>query len=684
MNIVASTFEGEIEITVCRGSKKIERIVRPLRRIHGQPVVKYKRKLWIVRENQIDVTGPFLTDELPLPQQSPTQLAEKNVQYNFADMTQDELIQLDASERILVDAGPGTGKTHVACHRVAALIKRDIQPSRILIISFTRAAVFELRQRLKSTLENEADAFSVRLATIDSWAWSIQEGFSTTPIASGDYNKNINATLDKIHSEQSVRDYLQSTKHVIIDEAQDIVGPRAKLVLGLIDLLAPTCGITVFADPAQAIYGFSEEAKNIQHDAIFLLPQLVSKGFRQISLTEVHRTNSPKLLEIFTSVRSRVLKAGTPATTRARETRESIIQLADNQLGQAKELKLQTVDENTLVLMRRRVEVIDASSRNQDIPHRLRMSGFPARIPPWIAMLLWDYTGSRLGKTEFSSRWPIHLARPTVTIDPEAAWSLLVDYAGESSNAINVHKLREILARPAPPVPFTTPDYGDTGPILSTIHASKGREAEHVCLYLPEELQAETDLDTEEEVRIAFVGATRARRTLGVGQSSEEPASRTDGRVWRYTKTGKGKIQVEIGRQGDLNAVGIVGTKTFQNQTSAVEAQQYLANHPLLTGLRARKDETLDYGYALETNEGKRIGALSEQVSEDLKSIANFSRTWPPPSFLPYIRSIGLRTLAIRADDQCLEVLHEPWRSSGFMLAPMIVAWSPAQLGKKR
>jgi hypothetical protein len=366
------------------------------------------------------------------------------------------------------------------------------------------------------------------------------------------------------------------------------------------------------------------------------------------------------------------------------ETRKSIMQLADSQLGLAKELKLQTVDGNTLVLMRRRIEVLAASSYNQDVPHRLRMSGFPARIPPWIAMLLWDYTGSRLGKSEFSSRWQTRFARPTVTIDPEAAWSLLADYAGESITTINVHRLREILARPAPPVPFTTPDYGDTGPVLSTIHASKGREAEHVCLYLPEELQGETDLDTEEEVRIAFVGATRARRTLGVGQSSEVPSSRTDGRVWRYTKTGKGKIQVEIGRQGDINAVGLVGKITFDNTASAVEAQQYLASHPSLTGLRARKDETLNYGYALETNEGKRLCALSDQVSEDLKSIANFSKTWPPPSFLPHIRSIGLRTLAVRAEDPCLEAINEPWRSSGFMLAPMIVALSPAQLGKKR
>jgi hypothetical protein len=681
---VESTFEGQIEIIVCRGKREFYTIIRPLRIVQGHPAVKYRRKLWIVRENRIDIEGPFLTDPMPQPRQTPTQVAEPSLQYNFAEMTQDELIHFDPNERILVDAGPGTGKTHAACHRVAALISAGIPASRILIISFTRTAVHELRQRLKSTLESETLAFSIRLATIDSWAWSIQAGFTKAPLTLGDYSRNINAVLQNMRSDQSVQDYLQTTKHVIVDEAQDVVGPRAELLLGLIDLLPQSCGVTVFADPAQAIYGFAEEAKASNSGSVILLPQLVSKGFRQISLTQVHRTTSPNLLEIFTNVRSKVLRAGTPAKSRATDTRTRIIQLADTQLGPAKDLKLESLQDGTLVLMRKRIEVLAASSYNQNIPHRLRMSGFPARIPHWIATVLWDHKSSRLGKSEFLSLWQSRIDIAQTEIDAQSAWNLLHDFAGKTETAVDLVLLRELLARPAPPVPFTTPDYGDDGPILSTIHASKGRESEHVCLYLPAEIRGETDLDTEEEVRIAFVGATRARRTLGVGQSSEDPSSRTDGRVWRYTKTGKGKIQVEIGRQGDINAVGIVGTKVFKNQTGAVDAQQYLANHPFLRGLRARQDATLDYGYALETNEGKRIGALSEQVSEDLKSISNVSRTWPPPSFLPYIRSIGLRTLAIRADDPCLEVLHEPWRSSGFMLAPMIVALSPAQLGKKR
>ena len=38
-----------------------------------------------------------------------------------------------------------------------------------------------------------------------------------------------------------------------------------------------------------------------------------------------------------------------------------------------------------------------------------------------------------------------------------------------------------------------SPEYGDAGPIIGTIHASKGREAEEVSLYLPRKLMKTTN-----------------------------------------------------------------------------------------------------------------------------------------------------------------------------------------------
>lgn len=63
--------------------------------------------------------------------------------------------QTEAAEatdaRILVVAGPGTGKTHTLMARIAALIQGGTPPESILAVTFTRRAAAELRERLART-----------------------------------------------------------------------------------------------------------------------------------------------------------------------------------------------------------------------------------------------------------------------------------------------------------------------------------------------------------------------------------------------------------------------------------------------------------------------------------------------------------------------------------------------------
>src|SRR5262249_49486696 len=66
------------------------------------------------------------------------------------DESQRDAITAPATARLLVDAGPGTGKTAVACARVSWLAKTaGVPPSQIWLISFTRTAVQEIRSRLR-------------------------------------------------------------------------------------------------------------------------------------------------------------------------------------------------------------------------------------------------------------------------------------------------------------------------------------------------------------------------------------------------------------------------------------------------------------------------------------------------------------------------------------------------------
>ena len=53
---------------------------------------------------------------------------------------------------MVVDAGPGTGKTHTITERYVNLIKRNIRPSEILMVTFTINAAAEMRDRIREGL----------------------------------------------------------------------------------------------------------------------------------------------------------------------------------------------------------------------------------------------------------------------------------------------------------------------------------------------------------------------------------------------------------------------------------------------------------------------------------------------------------------------------------------------------
>lgn len=93
-----------------------------------------------------------------------------------ATAEQQEIAELPEDERVVVEAGPGTGKTFLACERIADLVARDVPASRILVLSFTRVAVAELRQRITERSAGAHWARAVDIATFDSFAGRFSGG----------------------------------------------------------------------------------------------------------------------------------------------------------------------------------------------------------------------------------------------------------------------------------------------------------------------------------------------------------------------------------------------------------------------------------------------------------------------------------------------------------------------------
>ena len=71
--------------------------------------------------------------------------------------TPQQLMAIEAmNNTILVSAAAGSGKTAVLVERIVQLIRGGAHLNRMLIVTFTKAAAAEMRQRLNRRLINEA------------------------------------------------------------------------------------------------------------------------------------------------------------------------------------------------------------------------------------------------------------------------------------------------------------------------------------------------------------------------------------------------------------------------------------------------------------------------------------------------------------------------------------------------
>ena len=108
---------------------------------------------------------------------------------------------------------------------------------------------------------------------------------------------------------------------------------------------------------------------------------------------------------------------------------------------------------------------------------------------PWLGWLLGEAVQAILGREDFDNLWESRAslcAAPFEGEQRDACWKLLHRLAaGSRPDTLDLVHMRDIIARARPPVELCYPELGLRGPILGTIHASKGREADEVVLVMP-------------------------------------------------------------------------------------------------------------------------------------------------------------------------------------------------------
>ena len=139
--------------------------------------------------------------------------------------------QLDAitltGNNILVSAGAGSGKTAVLSERVLNKVDNNIHLNELLILTFTKAAALEMKQRIRKKVKDNKEELNrlngAYITTFDSFALSVVKKYH--------YLKNISKDID-ITDESIVK---LAEQRIIDDLFEELYAKEDKAFLALID-----------------------------------------------------------------------------------------------------------------------------------------------------------------------------------------------------------------------------------------------------------------------------------------------------------------------------------------------------------------------------------------------------------------------------------------------------------------
>jgi DNA helicase-2/ATP-dependent DNA helicase PcrA len=673
---------ASVVVDVERGGTFITSIERPLHRIDGRPAVKYRRQLWLVEDGVVNLDrGPIdlnghgaapAPEVLPVDQHLP---AYDPVNVDDSDV-RERIIKAGPGAKLLVEAGPGTGKTEMAAMRLAELVSHHLAPNEVLVLSFSRSAVRTLTRRFAKIdcderVVEELRYLSVR--TFDSWAFRMLRALGHQPasLLSNSHDANIAMLVEAATGPDAerLRQHIGNRRHLIVDEFQDLPGVRGDLVLALLDLLAPPdsegVGFTILGDPAQAIYGFAAGTRS--DGSPYPTPREywneVAARYASSLQIEVLKRNyraGSELAQLSERLRS-VLLSDRPDNERLDAILAAIAELPESAERLSPEFISQAGEGTRAILTHTNGEAIQVlrslvgqSVAGSKLPIRLR-AGHCAMLPPaWIAGLLSPLRATSLQRSQFSriyallcDQWPEATRKALGLPSEETAWDRLASASGGSADdsAISVDDLRERLAWPD-----SFPDdqaLVDQGIVITTVHQSKGMEFDFVTLLEGPEAGEDDDPRYGEDdpgaaASVAYVSITRAGRELDRVPHSQinrplYPKGFRGNRHRLFNHWG-GWVNVEVGLLRDLDPLGFIDPVLHGSDEAVRGLQQFLLeNAGQLEGQKvmlckdAVEDEVFWRVHLQEEDNspGQLLGRTNGQLTIDLLDVLH------PRYFLP-------------------------------------------------
>lgn len=547
----------------------------PIVRVHDiSPVSEYKT---VTEELQYEWLGQ-IDQILERPAETLAEIEEEPISWEFTEVSnkvpgeyitlnnQATIIEAGINSHILVNAGPGTGKTHTVIERLAYIIKSgEVDLGQVLVLCYTNAARDVILARLSEKGLSE-QARQLVICTMDSLAWSYLAQKTDDNL----FGLGFNGCIERFNKEFNAEEW-SDFEYVIIDELQDLVNERAKMTLNILNALE--CGYLLLGDKCQAIYDYDCDGAEKINSMIFyryldaLLPDDAIKyelvGNRRQSTELAHRTRD---------FRDALLNLS------AQETNEyfnAVINEIPSKTFSPSDFK--ELSKGTTAILTRNngeAEWISARLHKNRISHTLLRSVTPrVSLNRWIADVFWDYRERQISKKDFIERYCARVTNNEKAAQ-DAYEAILCSLFSEPANYFSILEFINVLKheQDIPRLLLNAPTESLT---VSTIHKAKGREFDHVYL-----LSAfKPSSDNTEEARVWYVGATRPKSNLEtvdplkVYVSKSTPMGRRilTGQKYHYSYC----KQVVVGLPEDIDSSGFIKGDLMQ----AVNTQEYIASH---------------------------------------------------------------------------------------------------------
>ncbi len=601
---------------------------------------------------------------------------------------QKKVVFARASAQLLVQAGPGTGKTHCLLKRLEFLAEEEeLEPgSEILVLSFSVAAVAEVKSRLKDAVEKESiteDLLRTQIRTFDSFASRFIIAVTGRESLAGDYETRIEKATELIMSNEKAMEELQRYRHVLVDEIQDLVGTRAAMTLQI--LRQVDCGFTLLGDSAQGIYDFQISDQPDAMTSTEFLSQ-VRECFPELDSSIKFQRNyrirgNPVLEKISEKGRNLILCNKPMAAAYLFEQYQFLESLG--------ELSNPSVPDNFInnrscFLCRDNGQVYRLASclKSMDRPFRIQKRRDEKTVPSWVGWLFLGRSSSEISKREFIPLFEKRLGDGSM--DSQEMWDLLLRIVRQSKNSrlLNLNLLRQALKTDAVFPEAEAP--ADRDIILSTIHRSKGREFDRVAVVIGDDQGIEEAIDSDEpivdenaedETRILFVGLTRAKNKLyRLDAGRRDGLRRNEVNRWVETPFLYGKYgpwkplkRLEVGLEGDIDIHSFVSQRKHGSIPNIYENQERIQNlsYGDSVTLRFLTSENRIPIYDIcvdEIDQQRSIGTTDQHFGRALRQ--SISETISGSKVPHQITGLWIRDIVTEIGDAGKEIVPREFRTS--------------------